>query len=42
MALYASKYFGQNTYGLIRDAVPFGHVEIGETKSFGEVEEPKK
>jgi hypothetical protein len=42
MAQYASKYFGQDTNGLVHGSVPFGHVEIGETKSLGEVEAPKK
>jgi hypothetical protein len=42
IAQYASKYFGQDTNGLIHDSVPFGHVEIGETKSLGEAEGVKK
>jgi hypothetical protein len=37
MAQYASKYFGQDSGGLIRGAVPFGHVEIGDVKSLGSV-----
>jgi len=35
MAKYASKYFGQNTRGLVRTPVPEGHVDIGEVKSLG-------
>jgi hypothetical protein len=42
MAQYASQYFGQPSNGLLRTRVPVGRVDIGETKSLGEVEEPKK
>jgi hypothetical protein len=42
MAQYASKYFGQDTNGLIHEAVPFGHVKIGEVKSLGEADAPPK
>ncbi len=42
MAKYASKYFGQPTNGLLRTRVLDGHVEIGDVKSLGEVDEPKK
>ncbi len=42
MASYASKYFGQDTHGVVRKAVPLGNVEIGEVKSLGEVDGPKK
>jgi len=42
MAQYASKYFGQDTNGLIHDSVPFGHVEIGQATSLGEVGAPRK
>jgi hypothetical protein len=42
MALEASKYFGQNLKGLLRKEVPLGTVEIGDVKSLGEVEGPKK
>ena len=37
MALEASKYFGQNSHGLVRKAVPEGKVEVGEVKSLGVV-----
>jgi hypothetical protein len=37
MAQYASQYFGQDTHGLIRKIIPEGRVEIGETKSLGDV-----
>jgi hypothetical protein len=37
MAEYASRYFGQNTHGLIHDTLPPGHVDIGEVKSLGSV-----
>ena len=37
MALEASKYFGQDSHGLIRKAVPEGKVEVGEVKSLGVV-----
>jgi hypothetical protein len=33
----ASEYFGQNTQGLLRKALPEGRVEIGEVKSLGTV-----
>jgi hypothetical protein len=39
MVDYASGYFGQETHGLLRRALPEGHVEIGETKSLGPVQE---
>jgi hypothetical protein len=42
MALEASKYFGQNLHGLVRKEVPLGTVEIGDVKSLGEVDAPKK
>jgi hypothetical protein len=42
MARYASQYFGQPTNGLLRTRVLGGKVDIGEMKSFGEVEEPRK
>lgn len=32
MAAYASKYFGQDSKGLIRDPLPEGRVEVGSTK----------
>jgi hypothetical protein len=28
----ASKFFGQNTGGLVRKALPIGHVDIGEQR----------
>jgi hypothetical protein len=37
MAQYASRYFGQDTHGLIHDILPPGHVEIGEVQSLGSV-----
>jgi hypothetical protein len=37
MAQYASKYFGQDSGGLVHGEVPFGRVEIGEVKSLGAV-----
>jgi hypothetical protein len=42
MAKYASRYFGQPTHGLQRTTILEGHVDIGEVKSLGEVEDPKK
>ena len=39
MARYASKYFGQDSHGLVRKEVPLGRVEIGDVKSLGEVPE---
>lgn len=36
IAKYASKYFGQDSHGLVHDAVPLGHVNIGAVKSLGE------
>ncbi len=35
MALSASRYFGQESSGLVRKPMPTGHVELGETKSLG-------
>jgi hypothetical protein len=37
MANYASRYFGQDSRGLIRDLVPEGRVDIGEVMSLGDV-----
>jgi hypothetical protein len=42
MAHYASRYFGQDSRGLLRTRVPEGRVDIGETKSLGEAEPPAK
>lgn len=42
MAQYASRYFGQPSDGLLRTRVPEGRVNVGEARSLGEVEEPKK
>ena len=42
MAQYASRYFGEDTHGVVRNRVPLGHVDIGDVKSLGEVESPKK
>jgi hypothetical protein len=39
MAHTASKYFGQDTDGLIRASIPEGSVEIGDVKSLGNVPE---
>jgi hypothetical protein len=36
MAQYASRYFGQDSDGLIRKAVPLGRVEVGDVKTLGE------
>jgi hypothetical protein len=40
MASYASRYFGEETDGLVRNPVPEGHVEVGEVKTVGV--EPQK
>ncbi len=37
MAQYASQYFGQDSKGLVRKAVPLGRVELGEPQSLGDV-----
>ena len=37
MAQYASRYFGQDSRGLMRTRVPEGRVEIGEVRSLGDV-----
>jgi hypothetical protein len=42
MAQYASRYFGQDSKGLLRTRVPEGHVDVGEVKSLGEVDSPQK
>ena len=42
MAQYASRYFGQDSHGLLRTQVSEGRVEVGEAKSLGVVEEPGK
>jgi hypothetical protein len=42
MAQYASRYFGQPTDGILRTRVLDGRVDIGDVKSLGEVDEPKK
>jgi hypothetical protein len=42
MAQYASRYFGQASNGLLRERVPEGRVDVGEVKSLGEVEAPRK
>jgi len=39
MVKQASEYFGQNTQGLLRNALPEGRVDIGPVKSFGAVPE---
>lgn len=42
MAQFASRYFGQATGGILRTRIQDGRVDIGELKSLGEVEAPKK
>ena len=42
MVQYASRYFGQDSHGLLRTKVPEGKVLIGEPKSIGEVAVPEK
>ncbi|MGA2017873.1 MAG: hypothetical protein ABSH26_13065 [Opitutaceae bacterium] len=42
MAQYASRYFGQDSHGLLRTKVPEGTVLIGESKSLGEIGVPVK
>jgi hypothetical protein len=42
MAQYASRYFGQPTDGILRTRIQDGHVDIGELKALGMVDEPKK
>jgi hypothetical protein len=37
MAQFASRYFGQDSHGLLRESAPQGRVEIGDLKSLGEV-----
>jgi len=37
MAQYASRYFGQDSHGLLRKPLPEGHVEVGVPKSLGVV-----
>jgi hypothetical protein len=37
MALYASKYFGQDSGGLVHKGLPDGRVELGDVKSLGAV-----
>jgi hypothetical protein len=39
MAESASKYFGQDSQGLVRTSVPFARVDIGDLKSLGTVPE---
>jgi hypothetical protein len=39
MAQYASRYFGQDSHGLVHKEIPLGHVDIGELKSLGDVPE---
>jgi hypothetical protein len=42
MALYASQYFGQDSHGLVRRALPEGNVQIGVPTTIGtDVEKPK-
>ena len=42
MAAYASKYFGEPTDGILRTRIQDGHVDIGDIKTLGDVDEPKK
>jgi hypothetical protein len=35
MAMNASRFFGQDSHGLIRKDLPLGHVDIGELKTMG-------
>jgi len=37
MAQYASQYFGHDSEGLVRKAIPLGHVDIGDVKTLGAV-----
>ncbi|HEY1763293.1 MAG TPA: hypothetical protein VGF85_00120 [Opitutaceae bacterium] len=41
LALYASRYFGQDSHGLVHDKIPQGQVDVGDVKSLGEVLPPK-
>jgi hypothetical protein len=41
MAQFASRYFGQETHGLVHDTLPVAHVEVGEVKSLGTVSDPQ-
>ncbi|HZZ18095.1 MAG TPA: hypothetical protein VFE25_01940 [Opitutaceae bacterium] len=41
MAQFASRFFGQETHGLIHDTLPEAHVEVGEVKSLGAVSDPQ-
>ncbi len=42
MAQFASRYFGEDSNGLLRTRVPEGRVEVGVPKSLGEVKDPTK
>jgi hypothetical protein len=42
MVQYASRYFGEDSGGLLRDRIPEGRVDLGDVKSLGEVEAPAK
>lgn len=42
MAAYASRYFGQDSHGLVHDKVPIGEVEVGEVKTLGEAAPTQK
>ena len=42
MAQYASRYFGQDSRGLLRARVPEGRVDVGEPRSLGEVAAPSR
>jgi hypothetical protein len=39
MAQFASRYFGQDSHGLIHKPIPLGHVDVGEVTAIGEVPE---
>jgi hypothetical protein len=37
MAMNVSKYFGEDSNGLVHGAMPMGHVEVGPVQSLGVV-----
>ena len=41
LALYASRYFGQDTGGLVHDRIPQGEVEVGDVRTLGEASPQK-
>jgi hypothetical protein len=42
MAKYASRYFGEDTNGLVRKPIPEGNVKVGELKNLGVVPETRE